>query len=95
MLKIIIALALSSLAFAQQQPSPAAQLKQEAESSPQSIEAQSNYIRYVAEEARRVPATQDAMFKSLRANYEAWARKIAGFRRVAVVSRGCVPDDER
>src|SRR5947209_8628074 len=75
MSKLILAVALASFAFAQQPPPSAAQLKAEAESSPQSIDAQSNYIRYVAEEARRVPANQDALFKSLRENYEAWAKK--------------------
>jgi thiol-disulfide isomerase/thioredoxin len=72
----ILALALCSLVFAQQQQPPsAAQLKQDAESSPQSLEAQSSYIRYVTEEARRDPTQQDALFKSLRANYETWAKK--------------------
>ena len=78
MSKLILALALSTFAFAQQQPPSAAQLKQEAESSPQSIDAQSNYIRYVAEEARRVPTNQDALFKSLRENYEGWVKKTPG-----------------
>ena len=76
---LALALALSTLAFAQQQqlqqPPSAAQLKQEAESTPQSIEAQSNYIRYVSEEARRNPSNQDALFKSLRENYEGWVKK--------------------
>ena len=79
MFKFIAALSLTTLAFAQQpQPAPpsAAQLKQEAESSPQSIDAQSNYIRYVAEEGRRNAANQDALFKSLRANYEGWTKKM-------------------
>src|SRR5258707_8687314 len=75
MSKTLLALVLSTFALAQQQPPPAAQLKQEAESSPQSIEAQSNYIRFVAEEARRVPTNQEALFKSLRENYEGWAKK--------------------
>ena len=75
MSRLILALALSAFAFAQQTPSPAAQLKQEAEAGPQSIDAQSNYIRYVSEEARRNPANQDALFKSLRDNYEGWAKK--------------------
>ena len=74
MSKLILVLALSVFAFAQQAPPSAAQLKQEAESSPQSIDAQSNYIRYVAEEARRIPTNQDTLFKSLRANYEGWAK---------------------
>ena len=64
-----------SLVFAQQPMPSAAQLKQEAESSPTNIDAQSNYIRYTAEEARRNPANQEALFKSLRANYEAWVKK--------------------
>lgn len=75
MSKLILALALATFTFAQQQPPSAAQLKQEAESGPQSIEAQSNYIRYVSEEARANPANQEALFKSLRANYEGWAKK--------------------
>ena len=75
MSKFILALALSAFAYAQQQPPSAAQLKQEAESTPQSLDAQSNYIRYVAEEARRVPTNQDALFKSLRDNYEGWAKR--------------------
>jgi len=75
MSKLILVLALSAVAFAQQAPPSAAQLKKEAESSPQSIEAQSNYIRYVAEEAGRNPANQEALFKSLRENYEGWAKK--------------------
>jgi thiol-disulfide isomerase/thioredoxin len=74
-----LTLALASLVFAQQpqqRPLPsAAQLKQDAESSPQSLDAQSTYIQYVTEEARRNPADQDALFKSLRENYEAWAKK--------------------
>ena len=77
-ISIALALALSTVVFGQQakqQPPSSAQLKQEAEASPQSIDAQSNYIRTVAEEAQRVPANQEALFKSLRDNYEGWAKK--------------------
>lgn len=58
----------------QQQPN-AAQLKQDAESNPSNADAQATYIQYVGEMARRNPAEQEALFKSLRANYEAWAKK--------------------
>lgn len=76
MSKFIAVLALSSFAlFAQQQPPSAAQLKQDAQSTPQSLDAQSSYIHYVAEEARRDPSQHDALFQSLRNNYEEWAKK--------------------